>query len=664
MTGGDGGKTIPAYEPRNQPDTKMLSYVNKDEPFDPRITNEVKENTGFKPRQQPPYLTLTLNQAPGKPQGTNVVPYKFMTNPNPYAIIPPQPGYPIPQQFHGPGDFNAPINVVNHLVIGAEDPYQDHRHMNMIYEDMLPLRNFPNSLSTLEERITLFNFIKGIVLQGKDGEIIPFRDGTNNLFDRLKTTELNPYHHLENVLKPNPYRTLPKNMLIYRSCYPIKRSRNSFNAVTCSPDSVGMNLRIYRLTQGEMMINKSSLIKYYDSEVWREVLFYEYVRENIIKKREVPNFVMMIGYSMCNDSELNFEEIERIKAHKVGERINTLITNKDGIIEKNPNAYGNDILTAITESPTCSLLQWSSKAYTTIGNSRRMIQTGFHTDEVWMSIIFQIMAGMCSLMKHNIYINNFNLRDNVYIKDLSSTSDITSFWKYNINNVMFYVPNFGHLVLLDSKFKDVERSSTLLRTGFAHKIISNIFEDPNTPNEKDISTKIMDSFIDTLSVNNFNSTFVSQGGVPPTNEILKIISDINDYANKLNHVPLLNKKDIIHLCIYKFMRKFMNNRIGTILTKQEQDDVNKLGKNFKRGDIIVNEESPNTFKFVMFVEMRGRDAHVLTGGTKGGFHVSSDIPMGSLFSYTNTTGIKQNYKANEYKLDENDLLENYSMYTE
>lgn len=196
--------------------------------------------------------------------------------------------------------FNAPANVVNQLVIGDQHPYQNHQQLHMVYEDVLPI-NQPNSLKTLGDRLSLYNYIRSVILRGKDGETIPFKNGDNNLYDRLKTTELNPYHQSLDVIKDNPYLTLPKNMLLYRSCYPIKREQGSPNTIICARDSVGMNLRIYRMTQGEVLLNRLQNSDISKSEIWREIAYYEYIRENILKKKQCPNFVLMYGYSTCKD---------------------------------------------------------------------------------------------------------------------------------------------------------------------------------------------------------------------------------------------------------------------------------------------------------------------------------------------------------------------------
>lgn len=657
MKGGD--KTIPTF--------------NVDA-FDPKIPNEQKEIMhpktfggpsnqgapgGF---QKPPFLTIQVAEQP-KPKPAVPVPLQFFPSATVY------PAYAGPGQSYQPGNMSAPVNVVNQLVIGDQNPYQNHQHIHMIYEDVLPMKHLPNSLNTLSERLTLFSFIKGIILQGKDGETIPFRNGPNNLFDKLKATELNPYHLSDISVRNNPYLTLPKNMLIYRSCYPIKRDESRVDAVTCAPNSIGMNLRLYRLTQGEMMINRNGASTLSDSEVWREIMYYEYVRENIIRRKQSPNFVMMIGYALCNDSEIDFEKIEELKHNTLAQRDPRVITNtKTNIIEKNPNAYNNDILTAITESPTYSLVQWASTAYANVGKTKRMINTGFKPDDVWFSIIFQILSGFYVMQKHGIHINRFNLRDNVYIKDLSGMSNITSYWKYIIDDVSYYIPNYGYLAMFDSKFKDLTSSGITVGVGAIkeHKIVGTMFNDPNTPTIDVITDKILDALVETINMNNFGTEFIRNGGVAPSEKTQNVIDRINQFIVSERVKAGVDKKDLIGKCIFETMRRFVNNRVGTLLTKQEQDDINRVGKGFSTGDVCVYEEGPNVFKFVIYVKpgsatAGGGTASILTKSGKGNDINNINVPLGSLYEYSKAQPVKQNYKPNEAKLDESDLLETYNL---
>ena len=64
----------------------------------------------------------------------------------------------------------------------------------------------------------------------------------------------------------NPYKNLADGFLIYNACYPIRYNKNS-NRVTCSKKSMGINIRIYKLTIGEYEIFKIRDNKYVEFDV-------------------------------------------------------------------------------------------------------------------------------------------------------------------------------------------------------------------------------------------------------------------------------------------------------------------------------------------------------------------------------------------------------------
>ena len=110
------------------------------------------------------------------------------------------------------------------------------------------------------------------------------------------------------------------------------------------------------------------------------------------------------------------------------------ISNKDPDCE-NLNSYTGSVLTVMTESPTYNMYNWASKLYQIEGNIKRMVNTGFHTDVVWISLIFQLMVALYVMQINNLYINDFSIRNNVFIKDLPTEVNITNYWKYIINNL-------------------------------------------------------------------------------------------------------------------------------------------------------------------------------------------------------------------------------------
>jgi hypothetical protein len=218
-------------------------------------------------------------------------------------------------------------------------------------------------------------------------------------------------------------------------------------------------------------------------------------------------------------------------------------------------------LVAMTESPTYNFYDWASIKYEAKGNVHTMINTGFHTSDVWMSILFQIMIGLHVLQKHGIAFRDFSIGDNIYIKDIADHSNGKSYWKYVINSYEYYIPNYGYLVMFDTNYKDVEDcNSTLIKkdTEKYYKIYSNIFKD-GVHDPTHLHNQCFDAFLNTFDVNNFTKSFSNYGGSGIPDDIRKLLSDITKEMTKPNSI-----KDI-NFYINEFMTPLLNNRVGTNL---------------------------------------------------------------------------------------------------
>lgn len=639
MKGGNR-KTIPLYN----------ADINN-----PGIPNEQRENIQarndiipFNPAKYPPTASIQpkfpYNQPNPRPQMPPYrqqnpnVPNKWQNNSIPQGQIMPYTSYQQQQAkpFMPVGTVPVPIKVINQYVIGDQNPHQDLRMMNMIYEDMLPTKHFTNNLSTISERMSMKNYIFDVVFKGRNGRQIPLFGG---LYSKLKTMDLNPYEYV----RGNPLKSLPFNYKIYRSCYPV--STGTHEMTMCASESHGINLRMYRLKFSEL--DRTTQV---NSDVWRDIAYYEYVTGWILEKMECPNFVSIIGYSIFNDPKIDFDTSNKIINNNADlPLIPKFIKNGNNISVKNPDAYFGDVLVAATESPTYNILQWASSTHANTGNVRKMIHTGYHPDKIWYSILFQILAGMNALMKHNIHIENFCMRKNILIKDLKLSSNIIGHWKYIINGIEYYIPNYGFVVLIDSDYGS---------TSTVKKMRGKIFDD----NEAETAKKIINDVLSVLDSNVFDDLFVMNGGIRPPSSVTGIM---NSVCKAIRDAKDQSKDNIIVECIQKYMCRFMNNRIGTILTKTEMDDARHIGGALKRGDIIVYEDE-GAMKFGIFYERSLNNIGYVVMITKDnnaehGEAVYKVVSEGGIFEYPKAYTIKQNFKQNDVKLDEDELLETYVM---
>ncbi len=120
-----------------------------------------------RPEPQPPQESVSLN-------------FKMFPEKKKPAPPPPQfdylPTMRMAPPFPGQAMYTQP-NVLNQINIGAPDPTSRHNQINAVYEDVLPLRDAPTSQNTISERLSLNSFIRSVVLEGTDGNVIYFKKG-------------------------------------------------------------------------------------------------------------------------------------------------------------------------------------------------------------------------------------------------------------------------------------------------------------------------------------------------------------------------------------------------------------------------------------------------------------------------------------------------------
>ncbi len=203
--------------------------------------------------------------------------------------------------------------IVKTYQVSTDGPGANHQRLAMIYEDVMPVKPFSPSSTTLGERLNIYQFIRSSIFSNVDGKDIGMNTmiesgGAPSLLSFIKFGDLNPYNTYK--LSNNLYRGLPEGYLIYRTCYPI---REDLGSTTCSKDSTSVNVRIYKMLEGSFSINRRNPALFYNYDEWREVAFYEYIRENIIKKKICPHFPTIYGYFISEKCGIDFDAIEIAK---------------------------------------------------------------------------------------------------------------------------------------------------------------------------------------------------------------------------------------------------------------------------------------------------------------------------------------------------------------
>jgi hypothetical protein len=455
---------------------------------------------------------------------------------------PPQPTMPLPPgmipqlnyQYPGyhPTYNNIPqmIPIVNNYKINAMGPLDNHTKMSYIYEDILPPRGGSmTQINSLDERIHMYEFIRSVLIKEKK-DMLVLSQSQNSLLNYIKFMDLNPYN--TNIHSTNPYLGLPNDMLLYRSCYPIRYNSNT-SSIMCAKDSTAVNIRIYKVTDVELNVfynkNKQALqqleialphvvgasvadLNVNNYDIWREVGYYEFVREQIIKKRVSPNFVILYMYNIALTPFIDYIQLAKLRG-----------------CSSKPDSNKPKSLVMITESPTHNLYGWASNSYKKDFNINKMVHAGFYSDKIWYSVLFQIMAALCTMQKYGFIFNQFSIEDHVYIKDLPIDASNIKYWKYKINGVDYYIPNYGYLVVIDSKYKDLE--SNHLHSLNTHSGTYRIYADTFGDDKNKIEQECFDVFKRIFTKNSFSEAFKQNGGVTPPDTITSFLDSITTIIN-------------------------------------------------------------------------------------------------------------------------------------
>src|SRR5439155_2207440 len=156
-------------------------------------------------------------------------------------------------------------------------------------------------------------------------------------------------------------------------------------------------------------------------------------------------------------------------------------------------------------------------------------------------------------------------------------------------------------------------------------------------------------FKNTFNPNSFTKSFSNLGGANLPEDILALLGDIYSASTNSDH-----KTDIGYY-LFTFMRKLLNNRVGTYLSDLEIKNVRKDdAKPFETGQILVNEVQNETYKFVIFVESIDREATILTKEDTKNDIINKKVPRDTLYNYSRYDTIIQNYKLTESNLIDED----------
>lgn len=582
--------------------------------------------------------------------------------------------YPIPTTGnpYAPSFLNPPkIEVVNRYNIMLDNPTNSLR-LSGIDEDILPTSIYGNDY-TINGRLSTISYVRGILLNNEDGRDIRL-DGKSkmSLMKKVKLIDLNPYRDKQKI---NPYSGLPNDFLLYRTCYPMRYNSTHGVVCARESIGIQLRLYNLRERDYDIYKKSINGItqedKFKNSKIWQDVIFYKTVLNNMIKKKVCPNFIGIYGFYISENCNIDFKKVDKLRG-KYRERRSTYVSKdkyKDVYLDppkpklspidelllpererkkyeeqqkkeeyqrknvrhvvRTESLFENDKpktevmldpetdigkgLIVLTEGANYNLLGWASPNYIYGDhfNVKRMVSSGFHEDDVWRSIIFQIMAGLHALNKQKIYIKGLNLSKDVLIKEISTRGATTTCWKYIIDGISYYIPNYGFIALFDSGFKGIEFDSDN----------KNIFS---------------------IECNKFD----------------QLPSTVKNMINNINENEDLSK------AFKTQMQCFMNNRIGTRLKESEIGFIirqNPTYDDVKVGQIVIKVNGNEDFKFVLITEKLGNDKLKIV--TKGNNIRESeeDISVNEIYTYPTTEKIEQVSKVGSIDLNEDDVIETYEI---
>lgn len=569
-------------------------------------------------------------------------------------------------------------------------PGGSHDLMERVYEDILPQNDLAFHHCTIAGRVFIRDHVRHTLIRLHDGEDISVNNGKNSLLQYMKFVELNPTGY--NMLSRNPYFSLPNNLLVYRSCYPIRVDERS-GTIGCAKESSSLNIRIYALSIAEFMSKKLRQRIYMEYDVWRELAWYHYVLESIIKPKISPHFVGMMSHFMCMGRQIDFDRLNHnrrptqstqltlevsdsilattLYAQTVSAKLNQPIYPSVTVdlvgevmgkhydeIDPALQCYSGNSLIIATEAPHENLYQWASRKYQVTGKIGRMLQDGFHSNEMWRNVLFQVMHSLYTMQVHGLYLYQMSIEDNVQIREIENSGKFSGYWQYVINGISYYLPNEGYLVMVDSSFKDIPPQDPVVSCGKrVYKIQTGGAIGPSGPSGingvegtmAEAREGVFQNYRKIISTNAFGKEkSVTNNLVTPSEHVMQMIQGMmKDSERDLSKV------------IATHFRMFLNNRIGTYLdSATEVPNIRTASDPFRRGEMAILVIDADTFKWCLVLSGGKSTIQVMTKeNPKDSDMITKNIPIRNLRKYSQSATLTQS--SNDYDFSEEKLLETY-----
>jgi hypothetical protein len=219
-------------------------------------------------------------------------------------------------------------------------------------------------------------------------------------------------------------------------------------------------------------------------------------------------------------------------------------------------------------------------------------------------------------------------------------------WVYNINDIDMYVPNYGHLVVIDSRYVDVDPDTT---TGpRLYKIVSPTLYDVN--DTVNINQAIIDDFKKIFNradfTNNFNRNY---GMATPDNSILDLI-------DRLRSSTKPNIRDILIECF----SEYLHNRVGTLLSKTEKDGLSLTAMpKLTKGKLVVYQSRYDEYTWAIYNRDIDKKKEIIIRDNTGTL-IYKTVFSHSLIEHPDSNNINQTSEKN-FRLNKDSLIDSYKL---
>jgi hypothetical protein len=327
---------------------------------------------------------------------------------------------------------------------------------------------------------------------------------------------------------------------------------------------------------------------------------------------------------------------------------NNIAHMKNEIPKSSDNSF---CLVNLTESISQNIINWASPVINTKDANDVLVtimtNTGSKNLNKWKNILFQLLVAIYILIKKDIIFNNFSLENNVYIKSIGS--GIFKYWKYIINNVEYFVPNHGYLVMIDSNFKHSNIGLKNLDNTFK---FGNLFGNIRlTGSRKDLIDKIN---VDLTAIDTEIAAKVAAGaaaGAAPANLSGLPQATINTLINFIT-------EKLIYIIVSNF-HEYISDDVGKMFNEEDLNlNYNKMlnYNDFKPGDLVIlNKQGTNVVSIFKEIDTNTNVETIITNWLDVNRY---GIDQNDIRDYSNASGLITKIII---KTNSKDVIETYKV---